>query len=385
MAASVVLRCNDRRHESPRRLVPLLLTVLLLLLLCAAACPSHAYVYDTPVAASQFPATYAAKNPAALPIRGLHDACVGANNPSVSANNRGALVVNSDNVSAILAAAVTTGQVYLGGFYVPSLGPDSGWCWDDGSSTACPGLFCLNATCDRVANTTFPLSWAAGYPMLDASGKVGTRKYIAYDADKKGWINVDGTTALNGVACSGQDIIRNESKKKFPWWAILIIVLGSVVVIAVVIIVVVCCCCCKKKKRYTDDDDESSFSSSRSGSFSSRGTSYTGSSKSSSATGSTRTGSSSFTGSTSSGSFSSRGSSSRGSSSGSYGSSSFTGSSSVNSSSRGTSYTGSSSSRSTGTGSSYTASSSRASSSRSSSVTGSSSDASSSRGSSRSG
>ncbi|KPA75507.1 hypothetical protein ABB37_08404 [Leptomonas pyrrhocoris] len=293
--------------------LPSLLRLLFAVLLCPAVLPCHAYVYTTTLTASQYPATYAAAHPSALPIRGLYDACVAATDTNASSFNRGALVFYSDNLTTLLAAAVPSGRVYLGGFYVPEMGAYDGWCWDDGRSTTCPGLFCTGAACTRVPTSTVPLRWAAGYPKVGADGTVGRLMYMVYDASLHGWVNVDGTAALDGVACQSDDSMyaAPKKKKRFPWWAILIIVLGCVAVVAVVLTVVLCCCC-KKKQRYTDDneDGESALSSrsgsfrtqstsfagssrtgsfSRSSSFSSRGSSFSGASKSSSVTGSTAT------------------------------------------------------------------------------------------------
>jgi uncharacterized membrane protein YgcG len=306
--------------NAPRRALAYVALVVGVLLLCSATLPVTAFVYTTTLTATQPPGVFTGTDR----MGGLYTACRDANNPNASTAGRTALTVLGSGMPEMLAVTVTSGQVYLAGYYNET---SDQWLWSSANGEA-PVAFASGPSATPM-NSEVPRNWTAGYPMLDASGKVGTRKYIAYDADKKGWINVDGTSILSGVACESWNKVNIESKKKFPWWAILIIVLGSVVVIAVVIIVVVCCCCCKKKKRYTDDDDESSlsssrsgsFSSSRSGSFSSRGTSYSGTTRSSSfsSRGSSYSGSSKSSGVTGSasigsgGSYSSRGSSRSGS------------------------------------------------------------------------
>ena len=346
----------------------------LLLAACVVIVPSNAYLYKAAVSVPEYPATYAAAHAAALPIGGLYKACVEAVDSGSSDKNRGVLILYTASMATLLAEVMPKGEVwYIGGFYVTELKQNDGWCWDDGRSSVCPGLFCIGAACKPVSNSTVLQNWATGYPVLNASGGVGTKKYMAYDASLKGWINVDGTTALDGVACQSSDQLFTNAKKKFPWWGILIIVLGSVVIIAVVVTIVVCCCCCKKKAQ-GDDEDESTFSSrssssfssrsssfsgtSRSSSFSSRGSSFSGSSKSSGVTGSTDEGSSS--------SFSSQATSRSSSFSTRSGSTSFStrsGSSSFSTRSGSSSYMGSSSAASSSRGSDDTSTSSSAASS----------------------
>ncbi|KPI82910.1 hypothetical protein ABL78_8079 [Leptomonas seymouri] len=268
--------------------------------------PCCALVYRTSLSSSQYPANYAAANALALPIHGLYDACVDVDDARVPKGNRGVLVLYNDNLTALLKDAVPVGQVYLGGFYVPEMKELNGWCWDDGRSTTCPGLFCTGPTCERVEDTTIPLNWAAGYPKMSPGGGVGDLKYIVYDSSVDGWINVNGTAALDGAVCQSDDPPSYSFKSsKFPWWGIVIILLGFVL-IAVAVTIVVCCFHKKKKAQYADEVDAIPFNSrgtndtdssltdprsfSTSGSFH-----YTASSKSSVASSPTSRCSSSFT------------------------------------------------------------------------------------------
>ncbi|KAL7704301.1 hypothetical protein N2W54_002471 [Lotmaria passim] len=302
-----------------RRALICVALVALLLLCSSTTYPVNAFIYTTALTAGQQPGLY---NGGGYPVAGLNTACVGSANPEASTSGRGALGVLSPSMTEMLAETVVSGQVYLSGFYNAT---ESRWYWTDTGNEVHLVLFAIGAEATPVQDVVAS-NWSKGYPVLGVNNTVGARKYVAYDASLKGWINVDGTSLLDGVACQSNDQVVKKDNK-FPWWGILIIVLGSVVIIAVVVTIVVCCCCCKKKKkpRYTDDEDESTFRSrssfssrsmshagtSRSSSFSSRGSSFSGSSKSSGVTGSTDEGSSSYMGSSSAAS-NSRDSSSQG-------------------------------------------------------------------------
>ena len=300
-----------------RRALICVALVALLLLCSSTTYPVNAFIYTTALTAGQQPGLY---NGGGYPVAGLNTACVGSANPEASTSGRGALGVLSPSMTEMLAETVVSGQVYLSGFYNAT---ESRWYWTDTGNEVHLVLFAIGAEATPVQDVVAS-NWSKGYPVLGVNNTVGARKYVAYDASLKGWINVDGTSLLDGVACQSNDQVVKKDNK-FPWWGILIIVLGSVVIIAVVVTIVVCCCCCKKKPRYTDDEDESTFRSrssfssrsmshagtSRSSSFSSRGSSFSGSSKSSGVTGSTDEGSSSYMGSSSAAS-NSRDSSSQG-------------------------------------------------------------------------
>ncbi|KPA75508.1 hypothetical protein ABB37_08405 [Leptomonas pyrrhocoris] len=285
--------------------------LLLVLLLGCATLPTYAFIYATTLTATQVPDAYTGRDP----TLGLFTACQNANNPNASAEGRTALFVLAPSMTELLAEVVTAGQVYLAGFYNAST---SSWYWNGVGDAASAVVFATGPTAQPV-NSIVAANWAAGYPKTGADGTVRSLKYVAYDASLHGWINVDGTSVMDGVACQSTNVVPDDCgrRKKFPWWAILIIVLGCVAVVAVVLTVVLCCCC-KKKQRYTDDEDadndlrrrggsfrtqSTSFAgSSRTGSFSrsssfSRGSSFSGSSKGSSVTGSSASssvGSSSF-------------------------------------------------------------------------------------------
>ena len=301
-----------------RRALICVALVALLLLCSSTTYPVNAFIYTTALTAGQQPGLY---NGGGYPVAGLNTACVGSANPEASTSGRGALGVLSPSMTEMLAETVVSGQVYLSGFYNAT---ESRWYWTDTGNEVHLVLFAIGAEATPVQDVVAS-NWSKGYPVLGVNNTVGARKYVAYDASLKGWINVDGTSLLDGVACQSNDQVVKKDNK-FPWWGILIIVLGSVVIIAVVVTIVVCCCCCKKKAQ-GDDEDESTFSSrssssfssrsssfsgtSRSSSFSSRGSSFSGSSKSSGVTGSTDEGSSSYMGSSSAAS-NSRDSSSQG-------------------------------------------------------------------------
>ena len=348
-----------------RRALICVALVALLLLCSSTTYPVNAFIYTTALTAGQQPGLY---NGGGYPVAGLNTACVGSANPEASTSGRGALGVLSPSMTEMLAETVVSGQVYLSGFYNAT---ESRWYWTDTGNEVHLVLFAIGAEATPVQDVVAS-NWSKGYPVLGVNNTVGARKYVAYDASLKGWINVDGTSLLDGVACQSNDQVVKKDNK-FPWWGILIIVLGSVVIIAVVVTIVVCCCCCKKKAQ-GDDEDESTFSSrssssfssrsssfsgtSRSSSFSSRGSSFSGSSKSSGVTGSTDEGSSS--------SFSSQATSRSSSFSTRSGSTSFStrsGSSSFSTRSGSSSYMGSSSAASSSRGSDDTSTSSSAASS----------------------
>ncbi|KPI84181.1 hypothetical protein ABL78_6770 [Leptomonas seymouri] len=223
-----------------------------LLLLCGTTQPTYGLLYTTTLTSTQLPGVYTGNSP----VGGLFTACENANIPRAPIGRRTALVVLTTSMTELLAKAVTSGQVYLAGYYNEST---DAWYWSDSDDATATVAFARwpNAT---PVNNIIASNWAAGYPRTGSGSAVGNLKFVAYDASLGGWINIDGTSVLSGVACHIVDNINEDDKSsKFPWWAIVIIVLGAIVIV-VVVAIAACCCRKKKKPQYTDEDDVSFFS-----------------------------------------------------------------------------------------------------------------------------
>ncbi|KAK7202048.1 hypothetical protein NESM_000273400 [Novymonas esmeraldas] len=235
------------RHRSPS-LARLALTVVLLLGTAAASVASA----DVILAASGSKVPFAS-------FAALQEVCTAAQSGSVPL-----AMYNSNTDMQTLVTNLMQSKSVARAYVSAHLNSDRMWLWSVSQG---------GTTVEVVVDSK---DWATGYP----TGPYSTYTYAAYSTTDKGLVDTPGLDSYP-VLCDYTKTTDYNPKKGFPWWAILIIVL-VVVAAAVAAAVVVYCCCCRKKKSYDDadaDDEDGSRVTSRSGSFTTRSTSFSATSK----------------------------------------------------------------------------------------------------------
>ncbi|KPI84180.1 hypothetical protein ABL78_6769 [Leptomonas seymouri] len=236
---------------------------LLLVVLCLViAHPVHGAIFTAPLPSNNAPAAYGAHGNS-NPVEGLFQACLNSQDIPPEATDRAALTIRTPAMSVLVMDTLGQGGYYIAGFYDKAT---NGWFWADGASGA-RTLFGHGPHCEPVGEL-LALDWAQGFPQTEkGTNAIGDRIFMVYDGSAKGWINVDGKQAYDGVLCEGKDLYV---KKSLPWWGILLIVLACIA--AVVLIGIIALRCRRKKRPEPTDDDYSDEEDNESKSFQARPT-----------------------------------------------------------------------------------------------------------------